>query len=279
MGELGNNIQCFEETYPGIFWLGCNGLYEFNSLTGKFRDPFPAGIADILIGHTFTGFLRDQNQVYFASYTGIYVYDMLKKRLFQFEYPQNDSLNLLSAFQIFSPIKLKNGEIIAISGNHGINKINYDAQTGIISVTTLIADSVFRRRNINLWLQYELFQDSQGTLWMFGYTGLYRINPEKEEIQNFKLFENIEFPEAESIIEDNRGNLWIGTHFGLCRFNINTGQVKSFTNDDGVPHMMSINLMRYAKTRMAGCILADSETFTVFIRIASKPTLIYLLLS
>ena len=130
LGELGNNFQCFEETYPGVFWLGCNGFFEFNSLTGEFRDPFPAGIADILNGHTFTGFLRDQNQVYFASYTGIYVYDMLKKRLFQFEYPQNDSLTLLSAFQIFSPIKLKNGEIIAISGSHGINKINFDAQTG-----------------------------------------------------------------------------------------------------------------------------------------------------
>ena len=76
---------------------------------------------------------------------------------------------------------------------------------------------------------------ASGSLWMVEKTGLHRIDLEKREIYNYKLFKNIEFPEAWSIIEDNRDNLWIGTHFGLCRFNLNTGQTKVFSKEDGLP--------------------------------------------
>ena len=64
---------------------------------------------------------------------------------------------------------------------------------------------------------------------------MHKISLEKGEIYDYKLFKNIEFPEAWSIIEDNRGNLWIGTQFGLCRFNMNTSQTKIFTKVDGLP--------------------------------------------
>ncbi len=80
-----------------------------------------------------------------------------------------------------------------------------------------------------------LFQDSHGSLWLVEKTGLYRIKPEKGEINHYRLFKNKDVPEAWSIIEDNHDNLWIGTNYGLCRFNMNTGQVENFTKEDGVP--------------------------------------------
>ena len=136
---------------------------------------------------------------------------------------------------ITSPIKLKNGEIIAVSTFHGINKINYDAEKGNISVNCLLSDSVLRSRNINKPWRCRLFQDSHGSLWMVEKTGLYRIKLEKGEIIHYTLFKNKDVPEAWSIIEDNHDNLWIGTNYGLCRFNMNTGQVENFTKEDGVP--------------------------------------------
>jgi signal transduction histidine kinase/ligand-binding sensor domain-containing protein len=235
LGERGNRINCFEETYPGIFWVGFDeGVFEFNTMTGKSHDPLPEGkIAENLRNTIVTNMLKDQNQLYITSWDGLFVYDLIKKRLVQFLYPRNDSILLLNN-QMFSPIKLKNREIIAASAYHGLLRINYEAEKGNLSVNCIVADSVLRRRNINLSMYYQLYQDSQGTLWMVGNTGLHRINPGKGEIYNYKLFKNREFPQAGSIIEDNHGNLWIGTNFGLCRFNMNTGQVKNFTKDDGV---------------------------------------------
>ena len=212
LGESGNNIHCFEETYPGIFWVGLEeGVFEFNTLTGKTHDPLPEGrIAEKLSISWVNDILKDQKQLYLVTNSGIFVYDLIKKRLVQFLYPQNDSILLLNN-QIFSPIKLKNGEIIAASSYHGLLKINYDAENGNISANCLVEDSVLRHRNINLSIYYRLYQDSQGTLWMIGNTGLQRINPENGEIDNYKLFKNREFPQARSLIEDNHGNLWIGT--------------------------------------------------------------------
>ena len=54
-------------------------------------------------------------------------------------------------------------------------------------------------------------------------------------MKNYRLFEDIEFPEVWSITEDDHNNLWLGTHSGLCRFNMKTGKVKVFEKHDGVP--------------------------------------------
>jgi signal transduction histidine kinase/ligand-binding sensor domain-containing protein/DNA-binding response OmpR family regulator len=231
-----NSVACIEELNPGIFWVGTpGGVFEFNTFTGKFHDPFPKGeIAANLRWSGVSDILKVQNQLYITTSSGIFVYDFLKNRLVQFSYFKKDSI-LLSNNRIISPIKLKNGEIIAASSFHGINKINYDAKKGKLSLYCILEDSVLRSRNINLTQRFRLYQDSQGSLWMVEKTGLHKINLEKGEIYDYKIFKDIEFPEAWSIIEDNRGNLWIGTQFGLCRFSINTGQVKNFTKEDGVP--------------------------------------------
>jgi signal transduction histidine kinase len=65
--------------------------------------------------------------------------------------------------------------------------------------------------------------------------GLHRINPATGEIISYKLFKDIDFPEAWSIIEDDRHNLWIGTLFGLCRFNTESGLTKTYSKEDGLP--------------------------------------------
>ena len=92
LGERWNGINCLEETYPGIFWLGTpGGVLEFNTLTGKSHDPLPEGrIAENLRNEWVFDMLKDQNQLYITTYDGgIFVYDLIQKKLSQFSYPEN----------------------------------------------------------------------------------------------------------------------------------------------------------------------------------------------
>jgi len=237
LDKPGNNSSSMEEIYPGIFWVGFeSGLLEFNTLTGKFHNPLPEGeITNKLSNALVSNILKDQNILYLTTSNGIFVYDLSKKKLVRFYFISGDYSIAYSNNWIISPIKLKNGDIIAASALHGILKINYDAEKGNLSVTCIVTDSVLRSRNINLTHRFKLYQDSQGSLWMVEKTGLHKISLEKGEIFDYKLFKSIEFPQAWSIIEDNHGNLWIGTQFGLCRFNMNTSQTKIFTKVDGLP--------------------------------------------
>ena len=237
LGLYGNQINGITETNSGIFLLGLSnaGVLEFDTRTGKFHDPLPEGkMADELRHRQVNDILKDQTQLYLTADIGLYVYDLTKKKLVKFSFPQNDSI-LHENNWFVSSIKLKNGEKVAVSTHHGIIKFGYDAEKDKISVNCILEDSVLRSMNINLTLRCRLFQDSRGALWLVEKTGLHRIDLEKKEIYNYELFKNIEFPEAWSIIEDDKENLWIGTHFGLCRFNLNTGQSKVFSKEDGLP--------------------------------------------
>ena len=237
LGAARNNITCIEEISPGIFWIGLGngGLREFNSQTVKLRDPFPQGsTAKNIRWEQVNDILKDHYQVYITTSFGLFVYDLTKKRLVQFSYPANDSIRYMNNW-ITSPIKLINGDIIAVSTFHGINRVIYSAETDSLSLQCIVADSVLRSRNINLTQRCKLYQDSRGTLWMVEKTGIHRINPSTGEIVGYKLFKDIDFPEAWSIIEDGYHNLWIGTQFGLCRFNIKSGQIRTFTKEDGLP--------------------------------------------
>ncbi len=236
LGLYGNQIVCMNEINPGIFWIGTSriGVLEFNAFTGKVTSPLPEGsVAHKLRNTQVNNILKDGNQIYFATSSGIFVFDLKTERVARFSYP-DDSAVYLNNWTI-SPIKLYNGGIIVFTSLHGINKVIYKAEDCSLSLECIIPDSVLRRNNINLSRICRLYQDRLGSVWMVERSGLHRIDPEKEEIHNYRLFDNIDFPEAWSILEDNRDNLWIGTHFGLCRFNTKSCQVKEFTEEDGVP--------------------------------------------
>ena len=255
LGFDGNDIICMEEINPGIFWMGTNaGLLEFNTLTGKLHSALSTGrITDDIKNLFVTGILKDQNQLYLTSSDGIFVYDLTRKSLVKFSYPNNDSILYLNNWMV-SPIKLTDGEIIAVSTYYGLLKINYDAEKGCLSVHSLVSDSALRSRNINLTHKCMLFQDSRGFLWMVEKNGLHRINIQERKIYDYNLNNNTSFPEALSIIEDCHDNLWIGTGSGLCKFDMITGEVKKFTTEDGVP--ISIH--------QAGSVCKDKDGWLYF---------------
>src|SRR5664280_38982 len=77
-----NNIICMRETDNGTYWIGLSpGIIEFNSFSGKFRDPLPHGkIADNLRGSVVWDLLKDGNNLFIGSLCGLFVYDIPNKK-------------------------------------------------------------------------------------------------------------------------------------------------------------------------------------------------------
>ncbi len=233
-GPTKNNIVCMQELSPGLFWIGLSsGILEFNSQSGKFRDPLP----DTRIGNNLRcifvwDLLKDKEQLYIATSIGLFVYNNLNNELYHFSFISQLSYDENS---VLSLIKMKNGEIWAGTVKHGINKIDFNPQNGSLSLKPIFTYKVLRDNGIYISYRQRLYEDSKGFLWIANYSGIHRINQKTGEVKNYRLFENIDFPEVWSVTEDDHNNLWLGTHAGLCRFNMKTGKVKIFEKNDGVP--------------------------------------------
>jgi len=231
-----DNIVCMTEKSPGYFWIGsCPGILEFNMLTGKHSDPLPEGrTADILRKSTINEILKDGDQIYIATMNGIFVYSIPGRKLYHHVFNKNDSaLVLFNAAQCL--LKMKNGEIWTGTDFNGINKIQYNPQTGALSLIPVVSYKSLKEQDIDLTYYNRIYEDSKGKLWIVCKSGLYSVDLKTGSISTHRLSEKSDFPEAWSVIEDDKRNLWIGTHIGLCRFNMETGQVRFFGKEDGIP--------------------------------------------
>jgi signal transduction histidine kinase/DNA-binding response OmpR family regulator/ligand-binding sensor domain-containing protein len=239
LGSLKNRIICIQEASPGFFMLGSNkGILEFNSESGKFSDPLPdTKIANNLRVTGVADMLKDGDQFYIGTINGLFIYNILNKKLLQYTFSNNDSvIDYNNA--ILSIIKLKNGQILASSCYHGINKIDFNPRNGSLSFIPVVTNKLLTDNGIIDVERHKLYEDSKGLLWIANYSGLHSINVKNLEIKSYKLIENIEYPQACSIIEDDHNNLWVGTHKGLCRFNTGTERVKIFDENNGLPVSM-----------------------------------------
>jgi len=235
--DLGN-VRCLQEVFPGIFWIGqITGIVEFNTRNGKSVNPFPKSkIAANLKDAVVFDMLKDGNQLYIATIIGLFVYNQSNRELYQYPYNSNNFYYNYSN-SIVSLIKMKSGEIWAGVSNHGVNKVEFDSQSGSISLKPIITNKEVSDFGINIDAAH-LYEDSQGFLCIADISGLHRFNLKTRKVKRYQLLENIEFPGIRTIIEDNHKNLWLGTNSGLCRFNLKTGKLKVFDKEDGIPVTM-----------------------------------------
>ena len=235
--DLGN-VRCLHEVSPGIFWIGLiTGIIEFNTNSGKSRNPFlKSKISANLKDAVVLDILKDGNHLYIATIIGLFVYNQSNYQLYQYSYNSNNFYyNYYNS--VVSLIKMKNGEIWAGVSNHGINKVEFDSKSGSISLKPIITQREISDLGINIDAAH-IYEDSQGFFCIADNSGLNRMNHKTKKIQNYKLFENIEFPGIRTIVEDDSNNLWFGTNIGLCRFDLKTEKVKIFDKEDGVPITM-----------------------------------------
>ena len=219
----------------GKFWIGqITGIVEFNSLNGKIRNPFPKSkTADNLNDAAVFDILKDRDRLYIATIIGLFVYNLDNGQLYQYSFSSNNFYyNYYNS--ISSLVKMKNGEILAGASNHGINKVLFDPLTGSLSLKTVITNQELAEFGVNIDDAY-LYQDTRGYLCVADNAGLHRINLTTRKAENYRIFENIEFPGIRTITEDLHENLWLGTKSGLCRLDLKSGKVKIFEREDGVP--------------------------------------------
>ncbi len=231
-----NNVITIAEKSPGYLWIGLNGgILEFNTYTGRCTNPIPAGrTARNLKNSEVFDILKEDECFYLATTNGLFVFDKAKNRLYQYAFTRDDSTADYRS-KVLSPIRMDNGDIWIASSQFGINKINFNAQSGKVTLSSIVPDSVLISNNISLEGRNRIYKANNGSIWIINNTGLHRLHPDFKMADNYKLFDHIEFPEVWAIQEDSHGNLWMGTQYGLCMFNTKTEQVKTFSKEDGLP--------------------------------------------
>jgi len=236
LGIPRNNIVAMQLSSPGVFWIGMfPGLLEFDSKTGKFRDPLPdTKIANNLRGTSVWDMLKDGDNMYIATISGLFAYSIKHKIIKQFSFNKNDT-SLDDFNTVISLIKMRNGEIWAGTTFNGINRINFSPQNDSLSLTPVITNTEMVNNGISISERKRIYEDSKGFLWLTNFSGLHNIDLKTHKVKHFRLFKNIDFPEVWSIVEDDHYNLWLGTHVGLCRFDVTTGKTKVFEQDNGLP--------------------------------------------
>jgi signal transduction histidine kinase/ligand-binding sensor domain-containing protein/DNA-binding response OmpR family regulator len=232
LGFQKNDVVCMKEVSQGFFWIGSfYGIFTFNSLNGKIADPLPdSKEAKILRKSMIWDLIRDGDLIYIGASSGLFIYNLSNKQLYSYEVRDFPYSSYCWSF-----IKSRNGEIWVSTFEYGINKIEFNPQNGVITLKSIVAAKVLTENDINLGQRHRIYEDVKGNIWITDKFGLHQVNINTTKIKNFKLFENIEFPDAWSITEDNHNNLWIGTRVGLCRFNIETERVIVFDKEDGLP--------------------------------------------
>jgi signal transduction histidine kinase/DNA-binding response OmpR family regulator/ligand-binding sensor domain-containing protein len=241
IGPDWNFIQSVCEIKPGIFWIGSfRGVSEFNSATGKFRDPFPHSVlSEKLKNRWIYDILKDGHLVYICTEGGLFVYDFSVARLHNFGTNHNKSGNEDIHDTFKSIIKTKDGAIwVSTVGLKGVYKIRYNSSEESMSFEQLKIN-ILSERNILKSNNTTLFEDHEGIIWVGNNNtpySLHSIDPASGKIKSFDLFGKLFYGEIESITEDNQDNLWIGSDIGLYRFSKRTAKIKKFTwEEDGLP--------------------------------------------
>lgn len=104
-----------------------------------------------------------------------------------------------------------------------------------------------------------LYEDSEGVLWIFGYTGLLKAVPSKSgyDIKQYlnnpddrnSLSINIVLSVADDPLEPQR-YLWVGTKGGgLNRLEKSTGKFKQFTQENGLPDNVVYGILAQERTQ------------------------------
>lgn len=111
-GKRVNDVSHYFEDSKGQFWVcGLDGAYQFDPLTGNFKL--------FLRGSAFYIFEDDQNNLWFGTGNGIYIYDRRKKYLSHITSDVNN-INSLSNKNVNKIIQDRSG-VIWVATNNGLN--------------------------------------------------------------------------------------------------------------------------------------------------------------
>ena len=207
------SVKSFLRDNNDNIWIGTvgGGIFLYQHETGetiKFKEKNP------LIKHasTYCIYQTSDSRIWFACYSGLYVYDPLNDSLKEFFSHNGSHFN-----QLTSIVEL-DGETIWLGTKKGLYSINwYSKKTSLFTVEQGLPSNVVN----------SLLVDSNKFLWLATDKGLSRLNPATKEFRNFGREDGIhglEFNEN-ARLKGSDGTLYFGNTNGVYFFHPN--QIKT----------------------------------------------------
>jgi len=227
-----NNIKSIIKTQEGNLWIGTHdgGLNFLDPSKRPFNfKKYKRNINDSLSlsNDRIIALLEDYNKNIWigTSGGGLNMLDVKSKTFLRVK----DASSLVGNF-VFNISKANNENILLISGNKGLAKINVD--------TKKITHIKFKNEKVaaeNTTITLSAYEDASKNIWIGTEgDGLYCYNKETEKSIRYGTEEGLPNEVIYAILPDNYNNLWLSTNKGLSRYNLETRQFKNFDVSDGL---------------------------------------------
>ena len=234
--SLGSNfISSIAEDGNGNLWLGSTEgvLCKFNPEKNSFIN-FPL-YGDYKADHFNTTFgsvyIDSENNVWFGTEIGLFVYDQRNNKLTHYE--KNNSENSLNVNAISSILELEKGIFLIATDHGGLNV--FDKKTGTFSH---YLNKRYDETSISNNQLYSIYRSHDGIIWIGSFHGGVNIYDRKAvKFQQYKYLLSGKDDQdccnsVLSLCEDHDKNIWIGNDGqGIDIFNPNTHAVKHHMPD------------------------------------------------
>lgn len=265
----GNAVREICRDKYGKLWIGTEdaGLDRFDPATDSFQT-FNTETSRWSVSYSnIHGLLVDDDKVWVGTY--LHGLDVLNTKTGKKTRHYNTGNSSLGSNFIYSLFKTRTGTVIAATDKGlyryladkddfalitAVPKVFYRAlhedRNGIIWAGTY-SDGIFRfdwrkggaaqfsfqpdnRSGLLSNLINQIFEDSNGIIWIATEGGLCRYDTEKERFEGFTTHAGLPSNVIYSILEDTRKNLWISTSKGLVCFSPASRKVKVYTQSHGL---------------------------------------------
>jgi streptogramin lyase len=173
---------------------------------------------DISLPQSFIHLKKKGDEIYIASYKGIYKYNTKSLKMYLLQnYEQDPHLSLHSILRDGNTWWTGMNRSLVIQYDNDFNEIGrFVFGVGLFNIEEIIAGD-----NNDLWIS----QLGGGLVHLNTTTGKYRIYTTADGLSNNTCY---------GLLKDKRGNIWISTNHGISRFNPKTRKFRVFGPEDGL---------------------------------------------
>ena len=227
-----NNVKSIIKTTNGNFWIGTHdgGLNflnpkkkPFNFIKYKNNPTDSLSLSNDRIISLFEDY--NKNIWIGTSGGGLNILDSKSNSFSKIKDP-----NLFIGEIVYNISKTNNNEVILVSGNKGLAKINISSKK--ITPIKYKLESEDKENTIIIICAYE---DESKNLWIGTEgDGLYNYDTKTKKSIKYGTENGLPNQVIYSILPDSFNNLWFSTNKGLSRFSLETRQFKNFDVSDGL---------------------------------------------
>jgi signal transduction histidine kinase/ligand-binding sensor domain-containing protein/CheY-like chemotaxis protein len=245
--DIGSNyISSIKEDKNGYLWLGSTEgiIVKFDIKTKKgqhfklYNNP-----KDLM--HNVHGklYIDSENNVWFGTENGLYVYDQ-KKDSFQHFIEGNTSKNL-SSNMVTSVSELENGLFLIATYFEGLNLYNKKTGTFTYYKSSKVIETAIKNNRL-----VTIYKSPDGIIWIGSFMG--GVNILDLSANKFQQYKNLVHPSeylnaqknVVSLSEDKDRNIWIGTDGeGIDIINPTTYSIRHIYAEKNNPNTISSNVV------------------------------------